>query len=194
MTQSPLQTRILCPPSSFLRVMGTDPGPSKRSKDGPEPTPIGKGASQYLERRDDMFRGGRASGGGLRKHFPTAGITREGQTVASAAESSPPPPPVPPRALGRGGYLSDEDSANLLVIPTEGGEELMVSGGETALIARVAAWWAGEGHEGSHTHKHWSQQPPAQSCRLSNWLSGPAETFLSSPMLRPCTPPSDLSP
>lgn len=70
----------------------------------------------------------------------------------------------------------------------------MVSGGETALIARAAAWGAGEGHEGSDTYKHWPQPPPAQSCRLSNWLSGPAEAFLSSPILRPCTPSSDLSP
>ena len=55
------------------------------------------------------------------------------------SKGSPHPGPRP-GDLGRGSYLSDEDSANLLVLPAEGGEELVVSGGETTVIAGAAAW------------------------------------------------------
>lgn len=54
-------------------------------------------------------------------------------------------PPSQSGRVGGGSYLSDEDSANLLVVPTEGGEELMVSSGEATLIAGAAVWVAGGG-------------------------------------------------
>lgn len=47
--------------------------------------------------------------------------------------------PSSPGELGRDSYLSDEDSTNFLVIPAEGGEELMVSR-ETVVIVGAAAW------------------------------------------------------
>lgn len=51
-------------------------------------------------------------------------------------------PSLQPRA-GRSGHLSDEEPANFLVIPAEGGETLMVSCGETTFIAGAAAWVGG---------------------------------------------------
>lgn len=51
-------------------------------------------------------------------------------------------PSLRPRA-GRSGHLSDEEPANFLVIPAEGGEILMVSCGETTFIAGAAAWVGG---------------------------------------------------
>lgn len=56
-----------------------------------------------------------------------------------SSQGTPPTSRLQSLKVGGGGYLSDEDSANFLVIPTEGGEELMVSSGETVLITG-AAW------------------------------------------------------
>lgn len=156
------------------------------------PHPQAKG-SLSIWREETSCLGVAGPVGGSKEALPKQLASREGQTVP-LPHRAPYTQPPSPGELGRGSYLSDEDSAHLLVIPTEGGEELMVSGGETALIVRAAAWGAGEGHEGSNTYKHWPQQPPTQSCCLSNWLSGSAETFLSSPILRSCTPSSVLSP
>lgn len=62
------------------------------------------------------------------------------ETGPAASREAPPNPASQSGRVGVGSYLSDEDSANVLVVPTEGGEELMVSSGEATLIARAAAW------------------------------------------------------
>lgn len=65
----------------------------------------------------------------------------------------------------------------------------MVSSGETTLIARAAAWM-GRGRAVSAP----TQTPPpmAQSYLLSDWLSGPGNALLSSPILKP--PPAPPHP
>lgn len=115
------------------------------------------------------------------------GLPSQAQGWARGFSRGSPHPAPSPGELGIGSYLSDEDSADFLVIPTEGGKELMVSCGEAALIAGAAAWVGRGGQSqcsGSYTHC------PAATC--SELPS--VEPALPSPILKPHTPSSDLSP
>lgn len=108
------------------------------------------------------------------------------------SRGSPHPAPSPGE-LGIGSYLSDEDSADFLVIPTEGGKELMVSCGEAALVAGAAAW-VGRGGQ-SECSGSYTQCPLVYTLPRSHLLELPSvQPALPSPILKPRTPSPDLSP
>ena len=146
-TRSTLQTRIPGPPPSIFRVTGRNPGQGeKRAMTLHGLHPWG------LERREQVFRHSR---GWWMPHLPAGtiswghsngekgGLWAEGWARGFSRGFSCPPSQF--GGVGGGSYLSDEDSANLLVVPTEGGEELMVSSGEATLIAGAAVCVAGGG-------------------------------------------------
>lgn len=82
--------------------------------------------------------------------------------------------PPNPKSLrvGRGGYLSDEDSSNFLVIPAEGGEELMVSSGETVLITRAAWMDMGRAMRAPRHLNHLNAAPSGHLSRVDFCQSG----------------------